>query len=232
MSQGITVKALLLAGATLTVLCISGPAISGVLDAAPAYSPLPAYDWTGFYVGINGGGSWGRANWESDPDVTAGTVNRSSGLIGGTLGYNAQNLGRLVVGGEFDFNWRRFDFTIPAATCGPTCELDSNWFSTARIRFGYQVGGLLPYVTGGMSMSDFTAYSAGQPNGTNRSVSFNFTAGAGVEFVLTGPLTGKLEYLYVNHDNIACVFECNGPVNITPNENIVRVGLNYRLWQQ
>jgi hypothetical protein len=46
MSQGITVKALLLAGATLTILGISSPAISGVLDAAPAYSPPPAYDWT------------------------------------------------------------------------------------------------------------------------------------------------------------------------------------------
>jgi len=232
MSQAITVKAVLLAGAMLTVLWIPSPAISGVLDPAPAYSLPPAYDWTGFYVGLNGGGSWGRASWESDPDLTSGTLSHSSGLVGGTLGYNAQNLGRLVVGAEFDFNWRRFDFTIPAATCGPTCELDSNWFSTARLRFGYQIDRFLPYVTGGLSMSDFTAYAAGQPNGTNKGVSFNFTAGAGIEVALAGPLTGKLEYLYVNHDNIACVMECNGPVNMRVSENLLRVGLNYRLWQQ
>jgi outer membrane immunogenic protein len=230
--QQIIARTLLLAGATLAALGIPGPAISGVLDAAPAYSPPPEYDWTGFYVGLNGGGSWGRANWESDPDVAAGTVTRSSGLVGGTLGYNMQNLGPFVVGGEFDFNWRRFDFTIPAATCGPTCELDSNWFSTARLRFGYQIDRFLPYVTGGLSMADFTAYGFGQPNGTNKSVSFNFTAGAGVEFVLTGPLTGKVEYLFVNHSLINCIVECNGPVNISPNENIFRVGLNYRLWQR
>src|SRR5262249_61444283 len=28
---------------------------------APVVVPLTAYDWTGFYVGINGGGAWGRS---------------------------------------------------------------------------------------------------------------------------------------------------------------------------
>jgi outer membrane immunogenic protein len=231
MSKGTIVKALLLAGATLTALGITTPAMSGVLDPAPAYGLPPAYDWIGFYIGLNGGASSGRASWESDPDLTSGTASHSSGLIGGTIGYNAQILGPFVVGAEFDFNWRRSDFTIPATTCGPTCELQSNWFSTARLRFGYQIDRFLPYVTGGLSMGDFTAFSAGQPNGTNNSVSFSFTAGAGVEVALTGALTGKIEYLFVNHDSIACVVECNGPVNMRVSENIIRVGLNYRLWQ-
>jgi opacity protein-like surface antigen len=81
-------------------------------------------------------------------------------------------------------------------------------------------------VTGGLSMGDFTAYSAGQPNGANNGVSFNFTAGTGVEVALTGALTGKLEYLFVNHGDIACIVECNGPVNMRVNENILRVGVN------
>jgi hypothetical protein len=136
--------------------------------------PLPYYDWTGFYAGINGGGSMGRVNWESDPDGTTGVVPHSTSLVGGTIGYNMQNQGQLVVGEEFDFNWRRYDFTILAATCGPTCELQSNWFSTARIRLGYQIDRFLPYLTGDLSMSDFTACSFGQSNGANRSVSFNF----------------------------------------------------------
>jgi outer membrane immunogenic protein len=259
MSKANIATALLLAAAALT---LSSPATSGVLDPPPAYpqpspaypypSPAypakaaymppapPVYDWTGFYIGVNGGGSMGRTNWSSELDGTSGSVSRSSGLVGGTIGYNMQNLGALVVGGEFDFDWRRMYFTIPAAICGPTCELHSNWVSTARLRLGYQVDRFLPYLTGGLSMADFTAYSFGQPNGTNRSVSFNFTAGAGIEFVLTGPLTGKVEYLYVNHNgnNSAdvngqnCIVQCNGPVNFGPKENIVRVGLNYRLWER
>ena len=261
MSKEPVVKALLGAGLALAALAAPSPAISGVLDpppayapqptsgvldSPPAYAPPPVYDWTGFYVGINGGGSMGRTNWASDPDGTFGSESRSSGLVGGTLGYNMQNLGPLVFGGEFDFNWRRMDFTIPAATCGPTCELKSNWVSTARLRFGYQVDRFLPYVTGGLSMADFTAFASGQPNGPQQGVSFNFTAGAGVEYAVTGPLTVKVEYLYVNHNgnnstrnptpfpaaSQSCILECNGPVSFSPKENIVRVGLNYRLWQR
>jgi outer membrane immunogenic protein len=249
MSKATIATALLLAGAALA---LSSPATSGVLDPPPAYpqpspaypypSPAypaksaymppapPVYDWTGFYVGISGGATRGHVSWESDPDLTSGTDNHSSGLVGGTIGYNAQNLGQFVVGTEFDFNWRRFDFMIPAATCGTTCELKSSWFSTARLRFGYSIDRFLPYLTGGLSISDFRSDIIGQPPKNN--LSFNFTAGAGVEFVLAGPLTGKVEYLFVNHDNIACVVECKGPVNMRVNENVLRAGLNYRLWER
>ena len=58
---------------------------------APVYAPI--YNWTGFYVGINGGGGWGRSKWD-----TVDTFDLSGGLIGGTIGYNwqlpASGLGR------------------------------------------------------------------------------------------------------------------------------------------
>jgi outer membrane immunogenic protein len=41
---------------------------------------IPPYTWSGFYIGVNGGGSWGRSNWD-----TAGGI-----LVGGTVGYNYQ----------------------------------------------------------------------------------------------------------------------------------------------
>jgi outer membrane immunogenic protein len=231
------------------VFAAFGSAHAGFLDPAPAY-PVPApgypvksantniippvYDWTGFYVGINGGGSWGRVPWSSDPDGTAGTATVSSGLVGGTIGYNAQNLGRLVVGEEFDFDWRSFNATIPTPSCAPGCEFKSRWVSTARLRFGYAFDRFLPYVTGGVSIGDITQDIVGQPFGVAESVSFNWSAGAGLEFVVSGPLTAKFEYLYVNHTNTACNFECNsaasgGAIHMGLNENIFRVGLNYRL---
>jgi len=236
-NRGTAVRACLLAGAALAVLAISGPATAGFLDPAAAYqvtSPNrpPVYDWTGFYVGLSGGATWGDAKWESDPDLTQGTVSGASGLIGGTIGYNMQNWGPLVVGEEFDFSWRKIDFTIPAATCGPSCELRSDWVSTARLRFGLPIDRFLPYVTGGLSMSNFMADAAGQPFGVNNNVTFNWTVGAGVEFVIAGPWTGKAEYLYVNHTRFGCGVECNvpvGAVNLGVSENIFRVGVNYRL---
>ena len=31
--------------------------------APPAVVPIVGYNWTGFYVGINGGYGWGRSHW-------------------------------------------------------------------------------------------------------------------------------------------------------------------------
>jgi outer membrane immunogenic protein len=160
----------------------------------------------------------------------------SSGLIGGTIGYNTQNLGPFVFGEEFDFDWRSINATVPAggASCAPNCEIKSDWLGTARLRFGYAFDRFLPYVTGGVSIGDITQGIVGESSGSAKSVSFNWTAGAGLEFVVSGPLTAKLEYLYVNHTNTACNAECgnNGPVHMGLNENIFRVGLNYRIWQK
>jgi hypothetical protein len=48
---------------------LTGPAMAADLPVkAPIYETpavAPVYNWTGFYVGVNGGGSWGRSN----PDV-------------------------------------------------------------------------------------------------------------------------------------------------------------------
>jgi outer membrane immunogenic protein len=41
---------------------------------APYYAPV--YNWTGFYLGFNGGGGWGSSTWDStgDFDLSGGLV--------------------------------------------------------------------------------------------------------------------------------------------------------------
>ena len=95
---------------------------------APIYIP-PAWSWTGFYIGINGGGGFGRSDF-SAPFPT-GSFNTSGGLVGGTLGYNYQT-GNIVLGAEGDIDWS--DIHGSAACAGTSCETRNNWLGTARGR--------------------------------------------------------------------------------------------------
>ena len=54
------------------------------VQGAAAYAP--AYNWTGFYLGIQGGGAWGNSDWNG----LAVSNSPSGGMIGGTAGYNWQ----------------------------------------------------------------------------------------------------------------------------------------------
>jgi len=65
-------------------------------------APIPAFNWTGFYIGINGGYGWGRFNAVNQIGNNLSFDTRG-GLIGGTVGFNYQWRG-LVVGLEGDLD--------------------------------------------------------------------------------------------------------------------------------
>lgn len=99
---------LLLAAGSLAVL-----ASAGVVDVAPAADiPVKApryvpavWDWSGFYIGVNAGGSIGRVPTQTSVDnIIIGAFNISpAGFIGGgQIGYNYQITPHLLVGVEGD----------------------------------------------------------------------------------------------------------------------------------
>ena len=75
----------------------------------------PGYNWTGFYVGINGGYSWGNANTTMAPSPFAAIFpipafvpfhqDVNGGVAGGQAGYNWQVDRKWVVGVEGDVQW-------------------------------------------------------------------------------------------------------------------------------
>lgn len=207
----------------------------GPFDAPPAFAQSKVYDWTGFYVGLNGGGAFNSIKWFSDPDGIGGTQSVGSGLIGGTVGYNLQAADPFVTGIEADLDWSSLKETVSPPTCLAGCELTVPWLGTARLRLGYAFDWILPYVTGGIALGNLQADIVGDPFGTETGRNLGWTAGAGLEFAITGALRAKIEYLHVDLNGFTCGTSCSavaGPVSFNLYSNIVRVGLNYRLWSK
>lgn len=191
---------------------------------APAYM-APIYNWTGLYIGINGGGGWGSSTWDGSG---ARSFDLSGGLIGGTLGYNWQ-FGTWVVGLEGDADWSNIKGSTNAAGCsgGFTCETENSFLSTIRGRLGYAADRWMPYVTGGVAIGNIKATSPGFAGVDETQV--GWTLGGGVEFALAQNWTAKAEYLYVDLGNTACSASCGFVANhVDFTSSIVRGGLNYR----
>jgi len=212
--------------------------------------PFIVYNWTGLYIGVQGGGGWGPANQTDITGFSSGTYNITGGLIGGTLGYNVQ-VGYAVLGLETDwsYSWveggtigtNPFFFT----QCGgaiPRCEAKLKSPATFRARVGAAMDNVMPYVTGGFAVGSLYGQEGdntmnGRPTGLGTaglgSTSIRgWTAGVGIEAMFGPHWSAKMEYLYANFGNRA-VFDANVggvilPEHIQFTANILRVGVNYR----
>jgi outer membrane immunogenic protein len=188
---------------------------------APALAP--PYNWTGFYLGINGGYGFGRSTWDGLP----ASFNVTGAMAGGQLGYNWQ-FGQFVYGLEGDGDWTNLRGTASPTDCSLECQTKNDFLATARGRLGIAADRLLPYVTGGLAVGDIKAAVPGF-TGIDKT-NAGWTAGGGLEVALTGNWTAKAEYLYVDLGRTGCNIDCGLPAgnNVGLTSNVVRGGLNYR----
>lgn len=166
------------AGASLLALA-AGTGIAAAADLpddnyqappAAAYSPTPAYQWTGAYAGLVGGYGW--ANGSDNLD--------SNGWIGGGfLGYNVQTNQHLVVGVEGDVT--------------ATSKDGNGWDSTLRGRLGYAWDRFMIYGTGGLAVGGLKDTTTSQST-----TKVGWTAGAGLEAALSDKVTGRVEYRHTD----------------------------------
>ena len=225
-------KRVLIAGAF--VLAAATPALAADLPApgpVPYLPVIPIYNWSGFYLGLNGGGAFGNSNWTDPFDAPTGNFTVSGALVGGTVGFNYQ-IGSWVLGVEGDGDWANLSGTTFNTSCiGIGCTTQSNWLATARGRAGYAWDRVLFYGTGGAAFANVQAAAGGLPFFS--STQAGWTAGVGVEYAIWPNWTAKVEYLFVDLANASCpVGNCGatGGVNTTVslNENIVRGGINFK----
>jgi opacity protein-like surface antigen len=117
------------------------------------------------------------------------------------------------------------------------------WLGTARLRVGYTPADRwLVYATGGAAFGEIKTDATVSVPGASTTSSFSqdqvgWAAGAGVEAALGGGWTGKVEYLHVGLGSFSysytstTTFPFRGSFSATSHvtDDIVRVGLNYRL---
>jgi outer membrane immunogenic protein len=204
-------------------------------DLGPMVTKAPPapiyYNWTGFYLGVNLGGSWGHQSadlFEGGEDVFGASTNPNGVIGGGQIGYNWQfynNWGwgnAWVLGLEADIqgsgqrDTRDFDFLVPALSpdsFAGSVEDKLEWFGTVRGRVGIAFDRVLPYFTGGWAYGNrkfdgtVTAFTPGgvpiasTAFSTSSNLSNGWTVGGGVEWAFWDHWTAKFEYLYIDFGN-------------------------------
>ena len=242
-------KRVLFTAVSLGVLGLAAPALGADLAPYTKSPPLvtPAYDWSGFYVGVFGGGGFGNHNLNNatGPAGFANfTVNyESTGAIGGVeVGYNVQS-GSVVFGVEGDGFWSgikgndRFGST-DAAGFASNDATSLRWGGTLRARGGIAVDRLLLFFTGGWAYASLLHTSTDPVLGIDQFANkrSGLTAGGGIGYAITDNLIGKFEYRYYDFGDYtrAAVgstgVTSNGqlPYTIHSTYSVVTLGLDYK----
>jgi outer membrane immunogenic protein len=196
-----------LAGLALSTSVAFAADLGQPYEKAPPPPPPPP-GWTGFYIGVNGGGGWNQNTGRSDALGFGNILKPSGGLAGGQIGYNWQS-GIVVYGFETDIQWADINDSASAifdrfgSTYSASQKLD--WFGTVRGRIGITAWGdnSLLYVTGGLIYGQ-QKVAASFADGVTGLTSFNSssetrtggTIGVGWEYRFTPAVSAKIEGLW------------------------------------
>ena len=231
-------KVLLSTVAASALLLVTDNANPADLPARPPAFAAPVattYNWTGIYLGLNGGWGWGQ----QDPlniitnRFDNSLIGFSGGLFGGTMGAQIQS-GRVVLGFESDIDWANLkgssnvNPTVAGGLLGlVSATTNIDWVATARARVGYAFDNVLVYGTGGLAVLGAKTSLSLVPGGAACGAILTGCAGAsrqigaalggGVEYGFTPNLSAKLEYLYVSAVSLD-----------VSHHSEVRAGVNYR----
>jgi outer membrane immunogenic protein len=220
------------------------------VKARPAPIPPPVFTWTGFYIGVHGGGDWFDKSWSASPSAPfalcdplcgANVSNHtgSSWLAGAQAGFNYQT-GMWVLGVEADGSWT--DLKGSSTNLFNPAVLLSNSrtdaLATIAGRVGIATNQALFYVKGGGAWANdrFYTSAAGVPLQLTNDTRSGWMVGVGVEYAFTNNWSVKAEYNHLGFgtrtETLAAQPTCNicvaFPYDIRQTVDLVKVGLNYR----
>ena len=193
----------------LIALGMAVPAIAADLPMQ-TYSKAPTmvaavYDWSGLYVGVNGGWGSSRKCWDRNT-VLGGTFlaaegchDATGGVAGGQVGYRLQSSG-WVFGIEAQGDWanlRGSNTSLFDGAIGDRSRIDAFGLFTGQV--GYAFNTALLYVKGGAAITAerFDGYNTATTttfevaSGQNR---WGGTAGVGLEYAFAPNWSAAVEY--------------------------------------
>jgi outer membrane immunogenic protein len=244
-------KLALAAAAIFALFTGSASAADMAVKARPVVPPVPVFSWTGFYIGIHGGGAWFDKDWDAPLTpinivggcpgcpVSAGGHNGSSWLVGAQAGVNYQT-GMFVLGAEVDGSWTELrGSNVSTLNALLTNNSETDALATFAGRVGIAAGQALFYAKGGAALADdrfFTTLTGtGLALQSTDSTRWGWMVGVGVEYAFANNWSVKAEY---NHLDFGRETETLQPLagcgcvafqyDVNQTVDLVKVGLNYR----
>jgi outer membrane immunogenic protein len=236
-------KKLFIAGIAAAAFC-GAPAIAADMPVkAPApMAAIPAFSWTGCYVGGNVGGLIANKRWvNATPGafngLEIGSHDASNWLGGLQAGCNYQFAGGWVIGIQGDYDWtdaKGNNADLIAIGFIDQSRIRSLASVTGRV--GYAWDRFLGYVKGGgaWERDDYAVFNpAGAIAATASETRGGWTVGIGGEYAFTDWLTGFVEYDYYDFGTRTNTFITPaggtfGFADIREHKSVVKVGLNWK----
>jgi outer membrane immunogenic protein len=207
---------------------------------APAYLAA-VYDWSGFYIGANGG--WGGAGNSWNLQAPGGPFHEGrdhadGGTLGGQVGYRWQT-GPMVFGVEAQGNWANLsgrNTSIAALNAGFDNHSNLDAFGLFTGQVGYAWNNVLLYAKGGAAVTD-TQYKD-LITGTNTVVGaasdtrWGGVVGAGLEYGFAPNWSAAVEYDHLfmgkNTDSLYGPAGLFATDSIHQDVDMVTLRLNYK----
>jgi outer membrane immunogenic protein len=208
---------------------------------APPPMMVAMYDWSGFYIGLNGGGGWSHKCWDlvndgSGPILPAeadGCHNATGGTFGGQIGYRWQSAA-FVYGLEAQGNWADFqgdNIALTDTTARNHSKIDAFGLFTGQV--GYAWNNVLLYVKySGIDIPTNVAFD------TASETRWGGVIGVGLEYGFTPNWTFGVEYDHMfmgtrdisllNTGTFGPVGTLSGIESIKQDVDLLTVRLNYR----
>jgi outer membrane immunogenic protein len=189
------------------------------------YSPQPAFNWNGVYIGINGG--YGFGAFRDGGETLLG--NPGGWLVGATAGFNYTFGPNFLIGleGDFDFSGAKSGGS-PFAWLSGSSGVDN--IMTVRPRAGVTFDRALLFVTAGFAGATTTAtVGNGFAGFYGHQSKFlpGWAIGGGIEYGVAPNLSAKAEYIFTSVGGERYFDFSPNALQSNLDTSLVRGGLNY-----